>query len=887
MRRILAEGVDDLRYSAHSFMRTPGLALALLLTIALGVGANAAVYGFIRGLISPQLPVPESERLVSIFTRDKDGALLPVSFEHYDALRTGVEVFDSLGLARESRTRIALGGRASTVIAAELTPALASLLGLSLSDGVLISERRRASEFGEGGDVSGKTVHLNGAERRITGVAPEWLVGLYSSRPVDVWTALDEDTIPPQERQSLALVVIGRLRSGIVAEDAQKAVAAAGGEGLAVLRYRGITPEAAAGMARLATLLPAAAATVFFIACANVAAFLLARASARVHETSVRVALGASRPRLARQMLADSVLLSTCGGIIGLLLAYWTVHLVPAFLYDIHAAELIFSPDARTIAGALVAFGVLVACGMVPLVETRHDKPAAVLQREAGGPSVAMLRVRSALVLGQMAGCCMLLISTGLLFEAFRSALHTNAGGRLGEPILAFLETAADRPDLGLAYFGRAEAAALALPGVSETALVDRPPGAVTAWTAVRIEPPDLPLQSVRMDVIAFTPRSLNAVVLPPLAGRMFGGLDTPHSCRVVLVNEEAASAVFDGNAVGRVMQDPAGEHVEIIGVVRTRQATAPRRPSVLYYAGQSEPPPVERGSGVFRVPRPPAPEAHGVLDTRVVSPGYFRTMDLPVVDGGTFDDEVQRRGCRVGVLNEEAAQLYFAGHAVGGAIIDSSGSRTEILGVVRSPPLRSSQRRTEPSIYFPIGQNYTPRMTLILGARTADDDTVRLVRERLQGVAGGSPRTVLTLDEQLARTALAPERIAATLVGAAAVTALTLAVLGIYGATAELARQRRREFALRIALGAQRWRVAVQVLIAGFRLAATGILAGVLGSILIAKWLAQIAPGVGLSLGWIWIASPALLLLAVALASIIPARRAKMANPLSLMQDK
>ena len=199
-------------------------------------------------------------------------------------------------------------------------------------------------------------------------------------------------------------------------------------------------------MSRLMTLLPVAAGAVFLIACANVAAFLLSRASARAHETSVRVALGATRAQLARQLLVDSALLAGLGGAVGALLAFWTAQIVPAFLYDVHAEQLTFAPAAGAILGAAaVCIGITILSGMLPWFEIRHDDPAAVLRREAAGPSGAMLRLRAGLVVAQMTCCCVLAVSTGLLFESFRAALRTGAAENLGEPILATVGVAQRR----------------------------------------------------------------------------------------------------------------------------------------------------------------------------------------------------------------------------------------------------------------------------------------------------------------------------------------------------------------------------------------------------------------------------------------------------------
>jgi ABC-type antimicrobial peptide transport system permease subunit len=261
--------------------------------------------------------------------------------------------------------------------------------------------------------------------------------------------------------------------------------------------------------------------------------------------------------------------------------------------------------------------------------------------------------------------------------------------------------------------------------------------------------------------------------------------------------------------------------------------------------------------------------------------------MGVSPVKGKLFPATAAPGACRVSVVNEEAAELYFGGDAVGGAVIDPGGRRTTIVGIVHSPPLRSTQKLSEPAIYVPMTQDYVPRMTMILGARDTDDAMVAEVRRRLEAVdGGGAPARVMTLEAQLSRTALVSERIAAILVGASAVTALALGVLGIYGALADFARQRRREIALRIALGAQGWRVVRQVVRQGVRLAAIGAVAGCLASIPVARWLARIAPQTGSTTVWIWLAVPLVLIVAVAIASVLPVGRALAVDPLTIMRD-
>ena len=399
----------------------------------------------------------------------------------------------------------------------------------------------------------------------------------------------------------------------------------------------------------------------------------------------------------------------------------------------------------------------------------------------------------------------------------------------------------------------------------------------------------------------AFTAESFAFITLPPAAGRLFGAQDTAASCPAVIVNTEAADALFDGDAVGRTMDDPAGRRVEIIGVVSLRNAEpatrpalsersesqAPRRPTVYYYASQMGTPLDRVGPARFRVPSEPQ-LSRAVLDANVVSASYFHAIDVSPAAGRIFPDDSAQRGCRVGVVNQDAADRYFDGNALGAAVIDNAGRRTEIIGVVPSAMLGTFQRRAEPAIYFPMAQDVLLRMTLLLRTRDATDTMLTALHRRLDAVPGRGPAPVVvkTLEAHLSRTSLAPLRIATVLVGTSAATALALGVLGLYGAMTDAARQRRRDIAVRLALGAQGWRVIRQVLADGLRLAGAGTVAGMLGSLLVARLLARITPSAGSLSVWVWLAAPLMLIGAVAIASVLPARRALRVDPLTITRE-
>jgi ABC-type lipoprotein release transport system permease subunit len=876
----LSRILSDIRYSARHFIRSPGVTLALLLTIALGIGGNVAIHGFVRGMTSSGSALVARDNVVSLFRRDAHREAGPLSYQDYLSLRSHPEPFEWIGAARILPRTVTLAGQSTIMSVAAVTPSLAGFLDLSLNQGVVISHRIWESEFSARTDVRGEQIGIDGVNVTVAGVAPDWLEGVYSDRAVDLWMPFDEGAAQGIDRSSRNFWVLGKRR------DPSESLSL--GE-LRVLPYTGTTPDVAEARTRVGTLLNFAAGLVFFIACSNVAAFLIGRASARSHEASVRVALGAGRGQLVRGLLADSIVISVAGGALGMLLALWTSLVLPSLLFEEDARRLVFAPDVFSVVAASAAcIGITIACGLLPVFVISHDRPATVLRRESAGPSKGIQRLRVGLVVAQMTSCCVLVISTAFLFAGLRAALQTGLGHRLRHPILSSV-LASSLPGAGLMYFQNVQNAAQLVAGVQPMAWVGRLPGDLAAWASFRIDPQQLPLRDVTLDVAEYTSNSSTLFASPLVAGRLFG-LEHQTCRAAALVNEEAAKELFGAETVGRSIQDAAGYPTEIIGVLGMRKGghAATQLPTVYYYQADPKGPHAERlGLAHFRTPI--ASKLEQVeLDSNVVSPGYFALMGWPLMAGRMFPSDPKTQGCRVAVINQEAADLYFHGNAVGAKVIDESGRRTEIIGVVRATSLGTFARRVEPAIYFPMAQDFLPYMTLILSAREVNGATLAELNKNIDAVPGRGPAPVIvkTLDTYLSQTSLAPLRIATMIIGASAALALSLSVLGLFGALSDAVRQRRREFAVRIALGAQRRHVIWQVLKEGGRLASAGILAGTLGSLLLSRTLARIAPGNGLPALWVWMAAPLLLAVSVVIASVFPARRASVVNPLTIMRE-
>lgn len=644
-------------------------------------------------------------------------------------------------------------------------------------------------------------------------------------------------------------------------------------------------PETADGMAALARLLWIAATAIFVIASANVASFLLARAAARARETALRVAIGAGRHQLVRQVLADSVVLSILGAVMGGVFAMWIGRIVPAVLFDQDADQMVFAatlPDVMRTAAMCAA--ITIACGMLPLIEMRHDDPGAIMQRETAGPSRHAVHFGRGLVIVQMAACTLLVVSTGLLLAGFRSALQTSAGRRLSEPIVISVDalqmsSESQEAASGRDYFAAVAAGARQIAGVSSLTWMANVPGNRPTWRRFHVETANLPRRAVDLQPVPFTPSTVESIILPPVAGRLFSANDTG-DCSGVVLSREAAQVVGGNRVVGRSIELPDGRWVQVLGVVRS--AGELKTPRIFQYqrdvaadrgAGTTATTNTTRDWATYGVVQLPEREPID-LDVNIVSADYFEFMGLPLLDGRAFSD--RGTACRVGIVNQAAADRYFGGAAVGGAIVDGAGRRAVIIGTVGANTLRVMQRDVEPTVYFPSDQDFVPRMTMIGETNGVGRGVLDRLHGRIASRPGGREDRIIvtTLDRHLSRTAFAPERIGTVLIGSAAAIALLLGALALHGVMSDAARRRQREFAIRMALGARGAHVMKEVIAVGIRQVLLGTAAGTVAALMVGRWLSQVAPVSGALSPLVWLLAPACLAIAVLMAGVVPARR-------------
>jgi len=889
-------GLRAIRDSSRTFVRAPALSLALLFSIALGVGSNAAVYGFVQGLAHPDTPSGGADGIVSILVQDSQREPGPLSGREYRLILAGQskdapQAFDLIGAAGITPGDVTIGNQTKIAMVANVTPKLARALNLPSRDGVILSHHMWQSDLGSPANVIGGRIRINKLDLRIVGVAPSQLAGLYSDQAVDIWMPSRDESLENADSSARNLWVVAGIRRRISIRQAQATVGVELGssDGVSVVPFTGAAPRMILGLSRIGSMLILASGGLFFVASINVASFLLGRALKRSHETSLRIALGATRGQLIGELLSDSIVISVAGGALGALLAFCTARALPALLFEEDAERLVFAPHLLqivTAAAFCVCFTVL--CGMMPAFATVTDRPWSVLKRESGLPSKRTDRLRTGLVLGQITFCFVLVICAVFLLEGLHSALEMNGGPHLGHSILVTVEERMTQPVVDPNYFSEVERAAKTVKVLPPLAWASRLPGDRPVWRSFRIQPASSPLRDLDLDTVWLTADALSQMDDRLVAGRGFGFSDP--SRRDAIIDEDAAMELFGRETVGVVILDPSGLPLEVIGVVKrsSSHSSGHSRGTVFYFDADHSKSQNPTAGAHFRVPVV-SPLAMAELGVEDVSSSYFDAFNLPLTAGHLFSDHPLPSQVGVAVVNLEAAELYFGGRPLGAGIIDDEGHRTEIIGVVRSPVLGTFQQHAEPAIYLPMQRDCSQRMTLILDGSKADAGALAGLRLKVENVPGrdSAPIGMETLDAHLARTALAPLRIATLLSSALALMALVLSVLGLLSAQGDAERQRRRELALRIALGSQRWRVVFRVIKSAVQIAIAGTAIGALVSLAFLRVLAT-ESAIPSSLPiWVWLIVALLPTSTVIIARVIPAVRASRVDPLTIMRDE
>jgi predicted permease len=805
----------SLRHTVRALVQSPSFTAVAILTLALGIGANIAVFTLVSGILIHPLPYPESERLVGMW-HTAPGVGFP-QIEQTDATfmnyRDHARSFEDMALYRTRSRTFTDGGEPEQIEAALTTASLFTVLGIEPVAGRAFSEEedRPGAEpvavvsqalwerrFGSDRTTLGKTIRLDGVDTRLVGVMPKHVT--FPQATTDLWLPLQLDRSRYRDT-SFSYDAIGRLRAGVAIEEAETEMAP-------ILKrvtenYPGDLTPSMLEQARMAPVLHplkrdivgevetplwillGTVGFVLLVAAANVANLFLVRADARHREVAVRTALGASRADIARLYLSESLVLGFAGGALGLALAAAAVRL----FVDYGAMELPRLEEVRvdavvvlfTLAVSLLA-GLLF--GLVPILRLKSSGLAAGLNEFGRGLTAGRerLSVRAVLVTFQVAFALVLLIGSGLMARSYWR-LRAVEPGFNPDSILTF--------DLSLPE--------TQYPGEPDTARFTRE-------------------LTERLGAVPGVAASAITTVLP-------------------------LSGSYDNNAL--FIED-------------------------------------------FPVPEGQIPPVH---PTRFVTPDYFDTLSIPLLEGRSFEWSDADAGRRTTVVSRAFADKYWPGQSPLGKRLRPFAPEEffEIVGVVGSVRDEALEKEPAQTVYFTYGQSGFAQRSLQVAVKTRTEPRALFdsIQEEVRALDRNLPLSgVLTMEQRVGRST-ARTTFTMILLALSATVAVLLGCIGIYGVVSYLVSQRRNEIGIRIALGAGAHEVQRMFVVNGLRTALAGTLLGLLGSLALTRVLASLLFEVR-PFDPATYAAAAITILGVAVAaSALPARRATRVDPVIALRGE
>jgi len=594
--------LQDLRFALRSLRRTPGFAPMVVVMMALGIGVNSMIYSVLRTILFADLPYPDPDRLVRIevFHEREPGNGSSMSMPDALDIRNQSRTLSSMGIWAETSAYLTIGDTPQRLEAAFASDGLLATLGVRPMLGrwftpdectmagyvvpVVIGARIWREQYKSDPDVLGRTLKMSGRERTIVGVMPEnfrfpEISDLYVPFPLNDST----DT-----RGNHYLAVAARLAPGATLAEARaelKQIAAVIAKDHvatnrdATFRPTPIREELVEDIRPMLILLALAVSFVLLIACANVANLLLARANTRVRELGVRLAMGATRARVIRQLLTESVLLSATGGAFGILLGEWGMRLTLASIPIELPYWMQFRLDAQVVA-IVAAVSVLsgILFGLAPAWQATSGDLLGPLREgtPGGGDTHSRRRMRNTLVVAEVALAVLLLIGSGLMVRSFLRMQEQRSMLQIDHVLTARVTLPGKlypEDENRLAFFREFRHSLAALPGVRDVGGVINLHLGDNNWTvSLQREGIDAPV-SPDHPVVSFnviTPGYLSAVGLPLVKGRDFTEADGGKGANVALLNQSAARKLWPGeDAVGkRVRLRPEDEWSTVVGVV-------------------------------------------------------------------------------------------------------------------------------------------------------------------------------------------------------------------------------------------------------------------------------------------------------------------------------
>ena len=610
---------QDARYAVRMLRRAPGFTAVAVLTLALGIGANSAIFTVVHAVLLRPLPYPEPERLVGIVQQHTSFGPEFATWPDYMDWRDRSASLQSLGGAWSRVYNLTgveeperLSGAAATATlftTLGVTPQLGGTFNLDGTGDprtVVLSHRLWQRRFGQAPDVVGRTVSLNGLSHTVLGVMPP---GFAWPEAAELWVPFVAE--PGMTRGYHMFQVVGRLQRGATLPAARaelETIAAASAAAYPENKQWGVHVSTlleytVGSTSRSLLILSGAAACVLLIACANVAGLLTSRALTRRQEMAVRTALGASRARIIRQLLTESLLLSVAGGAIGLALAAWAVPRLLALTTLPRAAGVAL--DGTVFAVTLVAsLCTGLVFGLAPAV-TASRTAVSASTRVRGSAPVGW--TRPALLVIELAVAVVLLAGAGLLLRSFHHLHRVDTGVSVDRLLTArfFLPRASYPVERCVALYEQMIERVRGLPDVESAAAVSVFPFAGVSANVVftaPARPPSAPGEFLTANFSAATPGYFHAMGIPLVAGRGFEAADHAGAPFVVVVNRATADRYFPGeNPIGQVVRILGPKPRTIVGVIpdlRQRALQIPSEPEI--YAPHSQFP----AGGMFLVVR-------------------------------------------------------------------------------------------------------------------------------------------------------------------------------------------------------------------------------------------------------------------------------------------
>ncbi|MBS1791402.1 MAG: ABC transporter permease [Acidobacteria bacterium] len=813
--------MQDLRYGARMLLKKPGFTLIAVLTLALGVGANTAIFSVTDKLLIRSLSVKAPDQLVLINSVSVKPYFVSNAFSYpnFKDYRAQNQVLSGLLAFSTTELELKTNDWVERVRSEYVSGNYFDVLGVTASRGrtfspeedntpgtqpvAVISDGFWRKRYNTDPNLLGKTITVNSVPLTVIGIAPPSFNGMILEEPTEIWVPVLMHPVLAQSkfvenRKDGWLILLGRIKESVSQQQAEAGLDGLaqqikeantpagtitkgfpfseqhikfepGGRGISVLRKRFSSPL---------KLLMAVVGLVLLIACVNVAGLLLARGVARRKEMAIRLALGASGGLLMRQLFTESMLLALAGGAIGLLLAPWLVSLLIKMQARLSVAQTLLGEgvDGRVLAfTALITLLAGILFGLAPAWQSSKANLVPALKEEGGvsDQSSRRFNFRSLLVVAQLALAIVVLIGAGLCIKSFRNLLAIEPGYRSENLLLVPLELDEKKYDdaRGQALQRQAIERLAALPGIEMVS---------------------------------------QGLVMPLSGSRMMNSI-----------------------------------------LVEGRQ---------------------------------PLPDEQMAFDASVVGPRYHETMGIQMVAGRGFTEQDRQGAPEVVIINEAMSQRFFPGeNALGQHLRLGPGMPAmEIIGI--SHDIKHHELTETPIPHFDLPalqRSYNSYTNLVLRTKTSAEGLIPAVRKELVALDASLPlNDITTMSEQIGKT-LSATRLASTLIGIFGLVALLLACLGLYGVMAWMVSRRTREIGIRMALGAQSANVLALIIRQGMLLVVIGAAIGLGVAFAATRLIESQLFGVSATDPLIFVGVAMLLVAVALLACWIPARRAAKVDPM------